>query len=609
MLLRRYILTIFVCGLALLYSSRSDAQSFDCKMASTVVEEAICNDAAVSAVDLQLANAIKNLLHIHPDWRGKLLLAERHWLRYRDRECSGFAGDVGKMDDCLRDQYARRLAVVESADPLADPVADLAEANLGAHPLALDYRAGIRAALHGAVPPVIDRPSIAGINVPSAPASVDEIFDQCGALDEGLVRRLPEYARLRTSYAKLAAELTTDPADRESAERLQFTQCSWLRAVATRCLEPTSYYGANKSSIERLAQNIPVGSLYEDDEDDCMRELVVKRNADLEKLAAVDGARLAEEISRRIPPLTRFGIFIAPAPHACVAGDTQVWALDPHFDGWLDCSQTPEVLVIGTTLDDSISGVSVWLGTPMYHGDDHVFAGTATYQRGQNLLATSTEGVCPLELNVEPAGMSVRFRQSTDCDVPGASREFSGSEVRFRLVSVAGPTPDDSSPPTAQIEDFVSGTKPGRVWIMNGRDVTVAWVFGLNRSVQTSSDCYGLSAYDHLVQFFADYRTAIVSGNAGKVAALTAFPLQIDSGATEFVKNAEELKRQFTTVFPRPLIGVLRDLDPHFIYCQRGHVMVAAGRVWAKLEGGGLRVYFVDSHARPLAKPEAPRPN
>ncbi len=184
-----------------------------------------------------------------------------------------------------------------------------------------------------------------------------------------------------------------------------------------------------------------------------------------------------------------------------------------------------------------------------------------------------------------------------------------GSEVRFHLVSVAGPTPDGSSPPTARIEDFVSGTKPGRVWIMNGRDVTVAWVFGLNRSVQTSSDCYGLPAYDHLVQFFAKYRTAIVSGNAGEVAALTTFPLQIDSGATEFVKNAGELKRQFTTVFPGPPVGVLRDLDPHFIYCQRGHVMVAAGRVWAKSEGGGLRVYFVDSHARPVAKPEAPRPN
>ncbi len=123
-----------------------------------------------------------------------------------------------------------------------------------------------------------------------------------------------------------------------------------------------------------------------------------------------------------------FGIFIAPAPHVCLAGDTQVWALDPHFDSWLDCSQTSEVLVVGTTLDDSISGVSVWLGTPMYHGDDHVFAGTVTYQQGQNLLATSTEGVCPLELNVEPAGMSVRFRQSTDCDVPGAGREFSGSD-------------------------------------------------------------------------------------------------------------------------------------------------------------------------------------
>lgn len=609
MILRHYVLASLLWGLALCLSSRVDAQSFDCKKASTLIENAICNDAAVGAVDRELADAFRRLLRTHPDWKGKLLLAERQWLRYRDRQCSGFAADLGKMDGCLREQYARRLAIIESSDPLADPIAKIAAPGSVAHALALDYRARIRAALKGEALPRIPRAAIAGSNVPRAPASVDEIFDQCAALDEGLVRRLPEYAALRINFTRLASEMANSPAYRQSAERLEFTQCSWLRVVATQCLEPTTYYGANKSPIERLAQDIPVGGLYEAAEDDCMRGLIQKRSSDLDKLAAVSPAQLAREILRRIPPVTFFGIYVAAPPRACIAGDPGYWALNPYFDDWVDCSETPKVLVVGTTADDTLSGVSIWVGTPMYEGDEDVFSGTATYQQDRKLLASSTKNLCPLELNARPAGMAVRFRKSTECRMTGAGHRFSGSPVDFHLVLVKAPTPDDPLERTVQVEDFVNGSRPARAWILNGRDVTVAWILGLNRSVQTSSDCYDLPAYDHLVQFFANYKTAVIMGNVNEVAALTAFPLQINRAATKFVKNSAELRRQFMTVFPRPLVGVLRDVDPHFVYCQRGHVMIAAGRLWAKPERGALRVYFVDSHAHPLGKPKPLRIN
>ena len=116
----RYFIAAFLCGAALLLSPVLQAQSFDCKRASTVTEKAICNDAAVSRLDQRLADAVEHLLAQHPGWRSQLSLTGRHWIRARDAACMRFAHTPDLMGRCLSAQYTARLAVVESAQPLQD---------------------------------------------------------------------------------------------------------------------------------------------------------------------------------------------------------------------------------------------------------------------------------------------------------------------------------------------------------------------------------------------------------------------------------------------------------------------------------------------------------
>ncbi len=113
-----------------------------------------------------------------------------------------------------------------------------------------------------------------------------------------------------------------------------------------------------------------------------------------------------------------------------------------------------------------------------------------------------------------------------------------------------------------------------------------------------ASNCTSLPAYDVLVDFFDRFRTAVVAKDLDAVAKLVEFPLQLNAAATEFVSDIEKLKGRSESVFPPPLVAVLRDTDPHFVFCAHGHVMIAAGRIWAKPDSSGtLRVYFVDSLA------------
>ena len=115
----QYLIAAFPCVAALLLSPVIQAQSFDCKRASTVTEKAICDDGAVSALDQRLADAVKHLLAQRPEWRSQLLLNQRRWIRLRDATCMRFA-HTPLMGPCLSAQYTARLTVVESTQPLQD---------------------------------------------------------------------------------------------------------------------------------------------------------------------------------------------------------------------------------------------------------------------------------------------------------------------------------------------------------------------------------------------------------------------------------------------------------------------------------------------------------
>ncbi len=108
----------YICGpfvaLAALSSFAAEAQSFDCKATSTVVEKAICNDKFVSDMDVALAQEYREALAHNRAKRSDIVSGQRKWLAFREEHCSAYVNDFGKLDDCLRDIYGRRMAAISA---------------------------------------------------------------------------------------------------------------------------------------------------------------------------------------------------------------------------------------------------------------------------------------------------------------------------------------------------------------------------------------------------------------------------------------------------------------------------------------------------------------
>ena len=82
----------------------SQAASFDCKKASTEVEQAICADPELSKLDEQLSKIYKQALQKGP--KAKMQAAQKEWLKERNTRCGAYAA-------CLQYQYYRRIAQLE----------------------------------------------------------------------------------------------------------------------------------------------------------------------------------------------------------------------------------------------------------------------------------------------------------------------------------------------------------------------------------------------------------------------------------------------------------------------------------------------------------------
>ena len=94
-----------VCCLAT-FQAYSAEPSFDCAKASHEVEELICNDAELAALDRSLAELYSVVLKNTPANKQKQLKAEqRGWVKGRN-EC-------WKADDkqsCVKDEYETRIS-------------------------------------------------------------------------------------------------------------------------------------------------------------------------------------------------------------------------------------------------------------------------------------------------------------------------------------------------------------------------------------------------------------------------------------------------------------------------------------------------------------------
>jgi uncharacterized protein len=85
------------------------AQSFDCKLAKTDVEKAVCGSKALSAADSQLATEYKQMLgEVPADVQAELRTFERNWLRGLPAVCKANAPQMN-LTDCLTKEYAGQM--------------------------------------------------------------------------------------------------------------------------------------------------------------------------------------------------------------------------------------------------------------------------------------------------------------------------------------------------------------------------------------------------------------------------------------------------------------------------------------------------------------------
>jgi uncharacterized protein YecT (DUF1311 family) len=81
----------------------STGPAFDCKLAASDIENAICNDKPLSAQDLALGELYKSIRLGSGTTiaQGQLQILQRNWLKDRTRECAHSSSMVA----CLNDQY------------------------------------------------------------------------------------------------------------------------------------------------------------------------------------------------------------------------------------------------------------------------------------------------------------------------------------------------------------------------------------------------------------------------------------------------------------------------------------------------------------------------
>ena len=97
--------------LTLLLSPFASAQSFDCKLAKSPREHAICANADVSVLDSAVSAAYKSLrAQLSPQSAALVQSDQREWLHWLDLVCpvhgKGIADNINR---CLKDAYTNRL--------------------------------------------------------------------------------------------------------------------------------------------------------------------------------------------------------------------------------------------------------------------------------------------------------------------------------------------------------------------------------------------------------------------------------------------------------------------------------------------------------------------
>jgi uncharacterized protein len=108
-------LTAIVLAMPSVAHAEKTGPSFSCAKAMTVLDRAICEDPALSDLDLQLETAFRAALKRAPGGKQKLLEDQRQWLADRAGDCDFPAkGEAAEESvQCLALTYSERINVLE----------------------------------------------------------------------------------------------------------------------------------------------------------------------------------------------------------------------------------------------------------------------------------------------------------------------------------------------------------------------------------------------------------------------------------------------------------------------------------------------------------------
>ena len=94
--------------------------SYDCRMATTSIERAICGDPTLSEWDLRMGQQYQQALRLRkgPDSQA-LIASQRSWIQQRNAVCGGVAGTA--VWSCVLDMTKQRIAALSEAPASVDP--------------------------------------------------------------------------------------------------------------------------------------------------------------------------------------------------------------------------------------------------------------------------------------------------------------------------------------------------------------------------------------------------------------------------------------------------------------------------------------------------------
>ncbi|HXS12114.1 MAG TPA: lysozyme inhibitor LprI family protein, partial [Acidobacteriaceae bacterium] len=96
--------------LILALTSLASAQTFDCKLAQSPREKAVCSDTRLSALDAEIGANYKNLrARLSPESAALVQSDQREWLHWIDLVCPASGkGVAANQTQCLQNQYLTR---------------------------------------------------------------------------------------------------------------------------------------------------------------------------------------------------------------------------------------------------------------------------------------------------------------------------------------------------------------------------------------------------------------------------------------------------------------------------------------------------------------------